>query len=524
MRGSAASETLRGETAGATRVSRAAEPWTFRPALQLMAGRLLGFTATFFVPIVLVRLFAPEVFGTYKQLFLVFTTLFALAQMGMAESLFYFLPSRRGESDACAGFAANSLLALGFSGAVALAVLWGFAQPIAAGLNNPALAPHLPWLGAYLMLMLTSAGFEITLLCEQRFLSATAVYVLSDLLRAALLVVPVLWLGGLRWLLVGAVAFAAVRVVVQIVLLQRRFGDRLRPSRPLFGQQLGYSLPFQLAVVVEVAQANLHQYAVSHWFDPATFAIYAVGCLQIPLVDFAASSSGNVLMVGMGDAMRRGDREAALGIWLDTTHKLGLLLVPLVTLLLLVASDLIPFLFTDAYRASVGVFVIWTAAVVLGVLQTDSALRVFAAVRTILLLNVIRLAIVGGLIAWAVSVAGLEGAGLATVLALAVAKALALVRLRRLLGTDWSRILPWKELVTIGGACAAAALPAALLQPRLERGTALTLFVLAAVYLGVLVPLLALVGAVRTDDMPVAVRRFWRRLDRRVQRDNRETV
>ena len=31
-------------------------------------------------------------FGTYKQLFLIYATLFGVAQLGMAESLYYFIP------------------------------------------------------------------------------------------------------------------------------------------------------------------------------------------------------------------------------------------------------------------------------------------------------------------------------------------------------------------------------------------------------------------------------------------------
>ena len=48
-------------------------------------------------------------------------------------------------------------------------------------------------------------------------------------------------------------------------------------------------------------QANLHHYVVASRFDPATFAIYAVGCLQIPLVDVMTTSSANVMMVKMAE-------------------------------------------------------------------------------------------------------------------------------------------------------------------------------------------------------------------------------
>jgi hypothetical protein len=61
---------------------------TSRPALLLVAGRSAGFAASFAIPIVLARTFDPGAFGTYKQLFLVYTTLYGLAQIGAAESLY----------------------------------------------------------------------------------------------------------------------------------------------------------------------------------------------------------------------------------------------------------------------------------------------------------------------------------------------------------------------------------------------------------------------------------------------------
>lgn len=483
--------------------------FTFRPALQLMGGRLLGFVATFFVPIVLVRVFAPEVFGTYKQLFLVYTTLYGLAQLGMAESLFYFLPLGPEKGGR---YLVNSLLVLGLSGAAGLAVLWLVRGWVAAWLSNPALAPYLPWIGLYLLLMLASAGLEIALLCRRQYLAATASYAVSDVLRAAVLVAPALFLGELRWLLVGAVAFATVRLGVHLTVLWRGYGgERLRPDRGLLRDQLGYSMPFQAAVLVEVAHTNLHLYAVSYWFDAAIFAVYAVGCLQIPLVELAASSAGNVLMVGMGGALKDGDRDAAREIWSTTTRKLALLLVPATVVLLLAGRDLIPFLFTDTYRTAVPIFLVWTCAIALGALQTDAALRTFAEVRFILVMNLARLAVVGGLIYWAVSALGLVGAVAVTVLGLVVAKGLALARLRRRLDTGWTGVLPWRELSRITAVSLAAAVPAALLWPGLERGAFLTLAVLGTVYA---VTLLALLLAFRVldDDELDALGRAARRV------------
>ena len=46
----------------------------------------------------LVRTFNQAEFGTYKQLFLIYGTLYGLAQFGMAESLYYFVPRKPQEA------------------------------------------------------------------------------------------------------------------------------------------------------------------------------------------------------------------------------------------------------------------------------------------------------------------------------------------------------------------------------------------------------------------------------------------
>src|SRR5262245_29437009 len=63
-----------------------------RPAALLVTGRVIGLAASFGIGIVLARIFAPAMFGTYKQFFLLYGTLYGLAQLGMAESLYYFVP------------------------------------------------------------------------------------------------------------------------------------------------------------------------------------------------------------------------------------------------------------------------------------------------------------------------------------------------------------------------------------------------------------------------------------------------
>src|SRR5439155_689591 len=158
------------------------------------------------------------------------------------------------------------------------------------------------------------------------------------------------------WLLWGGVAFAAARLCFMLLYLSREYASRLRPHAELLKKQLAYALPYQAYVLAESMQSNLHHYVVSHSFNAATFAIYSVGCLQIPLVEFVASPVCDVMMVSMSEAMRDGQKGRVLELWHNTTRKLAMLFFPLFGILLLSGHDLIVFLFTGAYAASVPVF------------------------------------------------------------------------------------------------------------------------------------------------------------------------
>jgi len=429
----------------------------FGPELVLTLGRSVGFAVTFFIPVVLVRVFDQATFGTYKQLFLVFATLYAIAQVGMAESLFYFVPQTQGRRGA---YVANAAIGLGALGLASGALLWGGAPAIAAWLNNAALAAHLPWIGAFLMLMLVSAGLELVLIARGRFAWAATSYGLSDLLRSVLFIVPGLVTRRLEWVLIGAVAFAALRVAVMLGYFAGELKGGLRPDYGALKEQLAYALPFGAAVLIETIQGNLHQYVVSARFDAATFALYAVGCLQIPFVDFVAGPAGNVMMVRMSERLADKDRGAVTALWHQTTLRLALISLPLTALLLVLGRDLIVVLFTPAYAASVPIFLVWSLSILFPVLQTDGVLRVFARTRFLLLVNIARLLLILGTISWFLSTFGLMGAVLVTLSGMIVAKGLMLFDMSRLLQVGLRDLLPWRGLLATAGLAAAAAIPA----------------------------------------------------------------
>ena len=439
-------------------------------ALLLSLGRVVALAVTFAVPVIVARVLAPADFGTYRQFLLVFTTLYAVAQLGMAESLFYFVPAQPERAGLYAGNAMLVLLAAGIGSFVLLTALAG---TLATALGNPALQGLGPLLGAYLALMLIAAPLEMLLVSRNRHAWASVGYGLSDIARAALLLLPLVLWHRLEALCAGLIVFAALRVAATLVYCRREFGAGFGADRAGLGSQLAYAWPLLLAMALQTAQANVHAYVVAGRFDPTTFAIYSVGCLQVPLVDLVASSACNVMMVRMREHAARGEPATMMHLWRQTARRVLLLVLPLLGALFVVSRDLLSVLFTEAYAGSVPVFRIWLAGLLLVALPAHGPLRVLGDTRFLALQTMVKLTIVVVFIDVFLSAFGLMGGALVSVAAVLVGKSMLLARLGHRTGVPLPQILPWRGFagIVLAGAAAAVAAVAvgAVMRSGVER-------------------------------------------------------
>ena len=433
------------------------------PAFLLVAGRTAGMIATFAIGPILARRLSLDDLGTYRTFFLLYATCFGLAQIGMAESLYYFVP--RAPQHA-ARYGANAALTLTLAGLACASLLWMGRATVSDHFHNADLPRYLLLLGIFLTLMLVTTVFEIVMVSRKQHMNAALTYALTDVTRTAFFVVPALLLASLYAVLIGAVLFAAVRLGVMLVVMRRSFGG-LKPDVTLWRTQLGYSLPFALAVSVEVILVNYHQYVVGGRFDTATFAIYATACTAIPLVDLIMTSTTSVMMVKMAE--NAADRHLALTLFHETVSRLAFLLLPLGIGLAVLATPFMLTVYTAKFAAGIPIFSVWALTVIPAAIAVDAMLRAYAQTRFLLVMNLVRLGVVAALIGPFLGVFGLLGAVLITLLATVAAKALAVVRIASLLHVDASRVLPWRALGRMTVRALTAALPAWMTAEALGR-------------------------------------------------------
>lgn len=420
----------------------------------LFLGRVAAFGFAFVTPIVLVRVFAPEEFGLYKQLFLIQGTFAAMLTLGLPASLFYFVPRHPDERHLYLSQTLFVLLAVGLACGLALVA---FRSQVASGINNPAAETYLPYVALLVLTSLATSTLETTMVATNDVKLAAGIIPLSELAKSGLIVGGALLWGDLRLVVAAACAWGLMRLGFLTGYLRAAHGLRwLRPGEYRLGPQLRYSCPLGGARILRTLSETLPHYVVSYVFTPTLFAVYAIGAHQLPFVTMAAESVSDVTLVRLTRLWQERNLRAALALIHRSVTKLALLLFPLSVLLFVVSPSLIVLLYTERFAASIPIFQIFLLAIPLTAVGLDQAPRAFDDTPFLLRVQVARLLLGAGLVVGLVQWVGLAGAALAPVAALALTKGWTVLWVKRRLGVTLGQVLPWRDLAKIAAASALA--------------------------------------------------------------------
>ncbi|MCG8467706.1 MAG: oligosaccharide flippase family protein, partial [Gemmatimonadetes bacterium] len=229
-------------------------------SIVLTGARVLGFAAAFIIPIVLVRLFSQEDFGTYKGAFLIAQTAVQVLGFGLPASIFFFLPRDRHDGHR---YLAQGVILLALAGALGAMALFVAGPTLVRLMGAPGLLAVLPWLALLLLVDAPSSLAHTVPIADQRAVLAGTVVVSSDILRATALIAAALLFRS-----VGAVVAAAALIgMLRVAFLLGYMGFRRIPGSPGISwasikEQLAYALPFWSALLLQVGSRRTHAYYV----------------------------------------------------------------------------------------------------------------------------------------------------------------------------------------------------------------------------------------------------------------------
>ena len=473
---------------------------------MVLFGRSVAFAIGVALPILLARKLTPGSLGLYKQVFLVVTTALNVIPLSFGMNVYYFLPRER-ERRGPVVF--NTVLILCAAGVLAslLVTLWPGMLSLVS--KEPEIRLYAPLIGATILLWIPCTLVEILPIANQELKLAMIVSIGAQILRTGLFLAAAIFWGTVSSLIWAAVIYGALVAGAFLYYLVLRFPGFWRHlDLGLLGEQLSYATPLGLMGIAWYFQTDLHNYLVSNQFGAAAFAVYSIGCFQLPVLQLVSEATNSVLISQMAALQRDNRTDQILALSLRSMRKLAAVLFPVYAFLMVVGYEFIEFLFSERYQASWPIFRINLTLLPLGVLLLDPIMRAYADYRYIVLRVKVALFLV--LLAemwWAIPRYGMIGA-ISSVVIIGVAD-------RAVQTWIFARVLHFgrRHLPLLGdtaklalSAAGAAALTAGVRVLVAGSRPLLVLLVCGSVFTATYFGLIKMLGVVEPDEMQFLIR------------------
>ncbi len=341
----------------------------------LLFAKLVGFVFAFLLPLLVVRFLDKESVGVYRQSFQLIANLTMLLSLGFAMSAYYFL-SREAEKRAPAMI--NILLFHFVTGGAACLTLFFFPNIIGNIFQSAEMTRLAPAIGAVIWVWIFSTFLEIAAVANREARLATAFIIFAQFSKTAFLVGAVILYQTVEAIIYAAIFQGAVQTVILLIYLNSRFPRFWQKfDFRFFWEHLVYALPFGFAGVLWMLQADVHTYFVGYRFSDAEYAIYAIGCFQLPLVSMLFEAVTSVLIPRMSELEMQNDRKEMIRLTARAMQKLALFCLPIYVFLLITAEVFVITMFTREYAASIPIFLINLTLLPLHIWMVDPIIRAY---------------------------------------------------------------------------------------------------------------------------------------------------
>lgn len=405
----------------------------------------MSFAALFFVPIINVRTLSQAEYGTYRQFWLLYDTVYVILVMSFPASLLYYFPRAENKNEKSM-YLTQTLAYLIVMGLVSWLVYAGLRFALKGELGD--VVRDYTWaFSLFTLFMMVSRSMERLFVAEKKA-EAQAAYVAVLFSTQALVIIGTSWfyqsVNAIIWALV---IFAFANFVFTMSYTGWVYRPSIRScSWRSFKEQLSFALPLGLATIVLLVFGQTDKYLITHFLGREVFAVYSVGAMQLPFVDILRNSVMNVLFPLMAEHQKQGEYEEILRLWRRATVKISVVFFPIFVFLEVSARPFITILFTEEYAAAASVFMIYLLVFLRSTVDTTTVLMVFKKNAFMFRVNVIVFLCYLALAVTLYKRFGWLGVPSATAAALYAQNFVFLWKSARLLDQSVLGVMPWKDL------------------------------------------------------------------------------
>ena len=416
--------------------------------LWLLGAKLIAFSVSLAVPIVLTRAFSLREFGYYKQAFLIVMTACSILPLGVNMSAFYYFWR---EKEKRTLVVTNILLFNLTVGTVGFICFLAFPRLIVNLVGSEALVGLAPYIGLTILLWICAGFLEVVATANEEVLYSTAFIISAQVTKNLTMIGAALMFHSIRAILIAELIQSGVMLCILHWYLHSRFPGYWRHfDARLFREQLSYAAPLGLAGLVYTLQTDLPNYFVSDGFGPELFAVFSVGMTQLPLNALLRDSVNSVLLGPVSRLQCEQNHRAILDLLFRSARKLALIYWPSTALLLIIGRDLINVVYTSKLDRSWPIFAINLVLLAGNVGMYDPVIRAFATQRFFpLKVRLIQLFVMVGILYFFMHRMGLIGTAILIVLVGVSERIILAVQCVRLLGATIADLKVFRALVPI---------------------------------------------------------------------------
>ncbi|HPF08539.1 MAG: oligosaccharide flippase family protein [Candidatus Cloacimonetes bacterium] len=299
------------------------------------------------IGIALARLLTPQDLGSYRQLFLIYSTLSGVLLLGFPQSLQYFLPKSSTHLERIRLITRTMNVVSGL-GLICAAILWFGRQPIALAFNNPDLARLLPIYSIYpIFIFITQIYSSIMLGLKESGRSAS--FLIYAILCDLVIVLGVaVWSRDLQMIVLAVVFSALLQWLYAIWNLRKLNNGWDFANFKGFRTQLDYTIPLGLSLLVGVLSVQLDKLMISGFFNPEQFAVFSLGAIELPLIGIIINSVNAILLPNISAL----DKNSMSDIFRASVRKNAILVFPLTVVFFIYAREFITFVYGNIYLES----------------------------------------------------------------------------------------------------------------------------------------------------------------------------
>ncbi len=411
-----------------------------KQAGMLTSAEFIRFGFKSIIGIVLARILIPAELGTYRQLFLIYTTFSTLMLLGIPQSALFFLPKLRHieSKKEFISRTVNLVTFLAFIFGIAIIVFRGF---IAKIFNNPRLDLLLIIYAVYpLFMFVTQIYSSINLGMKQP--SKTIAFTLFSVVTDAVFILGIALLTqNLYYIVIGVMVSALMQWAFAQFNLSV-YKTRVTFDPVFYREVFQYSLPLGLASIIGMLSIQLDKFVVSGFFTPAQYAVFSIGAMELPFISILTNSVNAILLPSIS-----GDPNRLTHIYKAAVRKNALIILPLAMLFFIFAKPLIILLYTDTYAASVPYFQVYLLILPLRIATYGIIFMALNKTRYIMLNSVFILMLNLVLNLILVQLMGMMGAAVATVVATWISVGIYIYWIRKKLSFKLPDLFPFKAIL-----------------------------------------------------------------------------